>query len=658
MSNRKHKLLTIGLIVAALAVGFWVRGLFAPDTAERDQSQVVHKETTMWTCSMHPQVRQPEPGLCPICAMELIPVQSDTQSETGPWQIRLSKNARKRAQIQTQPVQRKFVSRPIRMVGKVAYDETRLAYITAWIPGRIDRLYVDYTGIPVQKGDHMVDLYSPELITAQEELIQAVNNLEESAQVPVMQRVAQETVEAVREKLRLWGLTEKQIKEIEQQKEPTDHMTIYAPLSGVVIHKNALEGMYVETGTKIYTIADLSHLWVKLDAYESDLIWLRYGQKVAFYTEAYPGEKFEGTIVFIDPILDPQTRTVKIRVNVDNPEGKLKPDMFVRAQVHATLGADGTILGEDLAGSWICPMHPEIIKQEPGTCDICGMPLVGAESLSFIHAKQDDVKPPLVIPDSAPLITGTRAVVYVAVDGQDGLFEGREVKLGPRSEKYYVVKEGLEEGEQVVVKGNFKIDSAVQIQAKTSMMNPDDEMNIHKYQHDTPPEDGSAVRDTQQQQKFPDRFLEQLNPVYDAYFSLQTALSNDDLPAAKNAAGSFVKSIDAVASEMLDDASGSMWDTYRTNLQSTARAVSDAATIQIAREQFQALSDAMVLLVRDVGFVARDQMYLMQCPMAFNNRGADWLQNDTVVANPYFGSSMLRCGSQEAVFTGKSHTAH
>lgn len=197
-------------------------------------------------------------------------------------------------------------------------------------------------------------------------------------------KTAQQTIEAVKEKLRLWGLTKEQIDEIETRGAPSDHITIYAPMGGIVVHKNAVEGMYVNTGTKIYTIADLTQIWVKLDAYESDIVWIRYGQEVDIKTEAYPGEIFKGTIAFIDPVLDERTRTVKVRVNVPNEEGKLKPGMFVHAVAHPQVAAGGKVMEANLAGKWICPMHPEIVKDKAGSCDICEMPLVRPESLGYV----------------------------------------------------------------------------------------------------------------------------------------------------------------------------------------------------------------------------------------------------------------------------------
>ena len=246
-------------------------------------------------------------------------------------------------------------------------------------------------------------------------------------------------------------------------------MTIYAPVGGIVIHRNATEGMYVETGTRIFTIADLSRVWVQLDAYESDLNGLRYGSKVEFTTETYPGESFEGTISFIDPIINPSTRTAKVRVIVENAEGQLKPGMFVRAVARPQVADGGRVLNPDLAGKWISPMHPEVVKDEPGPCDVCGMPLVAAESLGYVADESSGA--PLLIPVSAALKTGRRAVVYVEIPDQEKpTYEGREVELGMRLGDYYIVESGLEEGERVVTRGAFKLDAELQIRAKPSMM--------------------------------------------------------------------------------------------------------------------------------------------------------------------------------------------
>lgn len=472
---RKFKIITI--LAAAFLAGFLFRGcLVSNDKHSPDGVEMAGSQTPQtWTCSMHPQIHQPKPGKCPICFMDLIPLET-TPAQVGPRQIAFSQETLKLMDVETAPVERKFAEAQVNLVGKIDYDESRIKTIAAWVPGRIDRLYVDFTGTLVKKGDHLVDLYSPQLLGTQAELIQAaksVSDLKPDAS-DILKKTFLTTVDASREKLRLLGLTKEQIETIEKTGRTTDHLTIYSPIGGVVIEKKAKAGDYVETGGMIYTVADLSKVWVMLDAYESDLSWIRYGQKVEFTVEAWPGEVFGGTISFIDPVLNPQTRTVKLRVNADNPNSKLKPEMFVRAVVRVKPAADGSIAMPELAGKWMCPMHPDVVKDTAGACDICGMDLVTAESLGFAAAASDE--PPLVIPASAVLLTGRRAVVYVKVPETDiPTFEGREIVLGPRAGDTYIVKSGLDEGERVVTKGSFKMDAALQIQAKPSMMNPEGE---------------------------------------------------------------------------------------------------------------------------------------------------------------------------------------
>jgi Cu(I)/Ag(I) efflux system membrane fusion protein len=486
-------------IAAALVAGYLAAGALertppappaaGPETAapaahtDAEHAAGHQPETELWTCTMHPQIRLPHPGKCPICGMDLVPVRTAESApanqpggEGGLRRLVITEEAKALLKIQTSPVERKFVTMPIRMVGKVQYDETRLRHIAAWTPGRLDRLFVDYTGLPVAKGDHMVEIYSPQLVAAQEELILAIQAVKDLAasQVDVVKQAAQRGVEASRDKLRLLGLTNEQIADVEKSGKAADHVTIYAPMSGTVIEKDAREGMYVDAGTRIYTIADLSEVWVKLDAYESDLPWLRYGQAVTFATAAWPGEKFVGRIAFVDPVLDDRTRTVKVRVDVPNAQGKLKPEMYVNGIVEAEVADGGRVIAADLAGKWMCPMHPWVIKDGPGACPICGMALKTVESLGYTPASAAESAKPLVIPASAPLITGQRAVVYVEAPGAEKpTYDGVEIVLGPRAGDYYIVRSGLQEGQRVVTHGNFNLDSALQIQAKPSMMSPE-----------------------------------------------------------------------------------------------------------------------------------------------------------------------------------------
>ena len=436
---------------------------------------------------MHPQIRLPGPGKCPICFMDLIPLETEGEDGLSPRQIHLSESAREMARIATTPVRRAFAERQIRMVGRITYDESNVSSITAWVPGRLDRLYADFTGITVKEGDHMVSMYSPELLAAQEELLQAsaaVDSLAASGST-TLRSTALATRTAAREKLRLYGLSIQQIDAIVSSGTPSEELTINAPIGGVVIKKEALEGMYVQTGTRIYTIADLSKLWVVFEAYESDLTWLRYGQHVEFTSVSFPAEEFRAIISFIDPVVDASTRTVHVRAILENRAGRLKPDMFVRGVVRSRLNSRGDVVDRNLVGKWICPMHPEVVKEGPGACDVCGMPLVRAQTLGYASSSTSTADAPLIIPASAPLVTGKRAVVYVELNADGGaLFEGREVVLGPRAGDFYVVHSGLEEGELVVTNGAFKIDSELQIRAKPSMMSPESGPSPGGHGHD------------------------------------------------------------------------------------------------------------------------------------------------------------------------------
>jgi Cu(I)/Ag(I) efflux system membrane fusion protein len=630
----------LGLVaVAAFVLGGFLFGNGDPSEERRGTADAHVSETpseaTTWTCSMHPHIQLPKPGKCPICYMDLIPLRRDTGDDLGPAQIRLSERAKNLARIRTTAVRRAFADREVRMVGRIAYDESRVAFITARVPGRLDHLYADFTGMTVKRGDHMVSIYSPELLATQEELLQAraaVEALQRSTS-RVLQTTADATLESAREKLRLHGLTERQVSGIETSGKTSDHLTIYAPIGGVVVHKEALEGMYVQTGTQIYTIADLSQLWVLFEAYESDLPWLRYGQGVTFTTQSFPGEEFEAVISFLDPVVDPSTRTVKVRAIVENGGRRLKPDMFVRGVVRSRVDGRGNVIDKDLAGKWISPMHPEVVKNGPGKCDVCGMPLVRAESLGYAPRKISEEDAPLLIPATAPLITGKRAVVYVEIPDPAGpLFEGRVVQLGPRAGDFYVVSSGLEEGELVVTHGAFKIDSELQIQAKPSMMSPV-EPAAPADLHQKESEIGGA-----------------LAPVYGAYLSIGKALADDDMSGAVGRYRQLLDSLRGVDMSLFVGSAHDRWMNSSRELNLSARRGAAAESIEAARIAFYDLSNGMIDLHTSFGHGGDTPLYLVFCPMARDNEGAYWLQDNETVSNSYYGSEMLRCGEIKKTF--------
>ncbi len=461
-----------------------------------------------WTCGMHPSVhislRQYDEGntQCPICSMDLVPVSASPEvdgeepgRELGAG-LAISGRQRRLAGIETTEVRRIPLFKEIYTVGTITYDEGKTALVSAWAGGRIDRLFVDFTGVPVKKGEHLVSIYSPQLIIAQEEYLLS---LKASRRGGEAYPGAEELFAAGRRKLLRLGLTEEQIAHLESEGRVEDHITVFSPIGGTVIHKNALEGMYVKEGEAIYRVADLSRLWIMIDIYEYELGWVRLYQEVEITTPAFPGEVFRGRIVFIEPFLDPETRTAGVRVDLPNPDLRFKPEMYVNARIRVPLGEFGLLLDPELEGKYICPMHPEAVAEQPGPCPRCGMETVKVESqmirpvryacpMGCIEPRSEpgrcpecgmvlveeivvpeEEKPPLAIPKSAVLNTGRRDIVWV--DEGEGKYRARVVTLGPEAfaatdgpaEPYYPVFFGLSEGEAVVTRGNFLLDSQSQL---------------------------------------------------------------------------------------------------------------------------------------------------------------------------------------------------
>lgn len=419
---------TIVLVFVTLLAGIAI-GRCGPGEAAVDPEHahdVAEDGAQHWTCSMHPQIRMEHEGQCPICGMDLIPAQSpDLDKTPSPQTVTLGPRAAALAQIRTSPVERTQAQTEVRLLGRVDYDETRLRMVTPWTDGRIDKLRVRVTGTTVRKGQVVADLYSPELYAAMRDLIVAGKQSKKlSAGMHGSGALAVAALESAREKLRLLGVSEKELKAIESSGKAPKKVSIRSPFSGTVLERNVEEGDYVKSGTALYHIADLSKVWVQIDAYESDLPLLARGNKVLIEIDALPGETLSGEVAFIDPVVDKRTRTTRVRVEVPNPTGALRPGMFAEAVVNAGARDQGS---------------------------------------------------QLVLPRSAVLFTGRRSVVYVAVPEQPGAYALREVRLGTRAGPVYTVLSGISEGEQVVTHGAFTLDADLQLRGGASMMTrPDD----------------------------------------------------------------------------------------------------------------------------------------------------------------------------------------
>ena len=478
--NKFKKIFVIGfgvfLLAASLALISCSQGeKEMPEAQMTAEKATAEREILYYTCGMHPSVRvSPEDyekgnTSCPICNMGLVPVYKEggemEEMESGEYEamereIKLNARAQRLAQVKTEEIQFRQIFREIKTVGEIDYDERKVAFVAAWISGRIDKLFVDFTGVQVRKGAPLVWIYSPDLVTTQQEYLLALETLEKVKESPHGETIegAQSLVEASKNRLLLWGVSEKQIKELVEKGEASTHMIIHAPIGGTVVHKNALEGKYVKEGENLYQIANLTNVWVLADIYESDLVSIEKGQDVEITTAALPGEKFEGQISFIDPFLNPKTRTVKVRVDVSNNQMKLKPGMYVNvflsAHVHDGIQGSGKMIYE-------CPMHPEIQSDKPDDCSICGMSLVEKP-----RAPSGSV---LAVPRSAVLDTGERKLVYI--EKEKGVYVPKEIEIGSdavavvdgQKKKFYAIRAGLSEGMNVVIQANFLIDSQSQI---------------------------------------------------------------------------------------------------------------------------------------------------------------------------------------------------
>ena len=399
----------IGILFIGILVGWLLFG--GNNTSEETHShETAHAENAVWTCSMHPQIKQPEAGKCPLCGMDLIPLQNN-ESE-NPTAIVMSENALKLANIQTMVVGSGAVSKELRLNGKIQFDERKTVAQTTHIPGRIERLTINFTGEKVRRGQTIAVVYSPELVTAQDELLQAYS----------IKNSQPALFDAAKQKLRNWKISENTISKIISTGKAIQQFPITADVSGIVIAKKVNLGDYVERGVPIYEIADVSSLWVLFDVYENELNWVKVGDQIKYTVASLPGENFEGTISFLDPIINPQTRVSTARVEIKNNKNLLKPEMFVTG----------------------------VLKNNASK-----------------NTSQE-----IIIPKSAIMWTGERSIVYIK-DASDSKtsFQLREVVLGTSTGASYVIKEGLSSGEEIVINGTFTVDAAAQLAGKPSMMN-------------------------------------------------------------------------------------------------------------------------------------------------------------------------------------------
>lgn len=528
----------------------------------------------MWTCSMHPQIMQPEPGDCPLCGMDLIPAEAGADG-LGVDEIRMTKNASALANIQTMVVgsASEMEGNALLLSGKIMPNEEANAVQASYFEGRIEKLNVSITGEQIRKGQLLATIYAPALVAAQQELLTA----------SAMKETQAALYQAVRNKLKMWKLTDKQIDDIENSGKVREYFPVYATVSGTVTEKLVDEGDYVSQGQPIVKVSNLSTVWAMFDAYENQIAQLKVGQKVTVTTNAYPGKEYDATIAFIDPSLNVQSRTVSVRATLNNQSGVFKPGMFVSSKIQLPPSAANTSL--------------------------------------------------VSVPASAVLWTGNRSLVYVKTHADEPVFEMREVGLGTKSGDTYLITDGLKSGEEVVINGTFTVDAAAQLQGKKSMMTSsggaENEVqmpliNIERL-------------------KVSSKFQSQLKAVFNDYLVISKALVNDNASTSKKAAEDLLKSLQKVDMKLVTEEPGhSHWMMLDEEIQKAALGISKSSDIQKQRAHFEHLSNHLINAVQTFGI--NQKIYLDYCPMVNNDNGAYWLSTEEKILNPYYGASMLGCG--------------
>lgn len=377
---------------------------------------------TQYTCPMHPSIVQDHPGKCPICGMDLVPMttaptspgDSSVPSVEGLAPVTIDPSRQQLIGLRTASVAEGKVGGTWRTNGRVALDETRVRRVNMKVAGFVEDVHADFTGKPVRRGEPLLSIYSPELLAAQEEYLLALRTRAALNQAGGMATDGDALVAAARRKLRLWDVPEAALERLARTGEATRTLTLVSPISGVITKKEVVEGARLEMGTTPYEIVDLSRVWVLADVYESELRHVKVGMPATLQLKAFPNRVFAGKVAFLDPLLDPATRTVKVRLEFPNPDGDLRPEMFGEVVLRGT------------------------------------------------------ARDALKIPADAVVPTGTIQVVFVALG--DGRFQPREVRLGESDGKSVEVTSGLKAGDQVVTGANFLVDSESRLRASLAAL--------------------------------------------------------------------------------------------------------------------------------------------------------------------------------------------
>jgi Cu(I)/Ag(I) efflux system membrane fusion protein len=581
------------ILLAMLSLPFWGcspgTGGGQPDHSSHGSSALpapAASDAQLYQCSMHPNIVSDKPGQCPICAMDLQPVRkSGAPGIPGRASVELDPYQRQLINIRTVEARIAPSILSLRTVGVLEHDSAKVFTVSAWTSGRIEELYVDQPEIDVALGDPLYRIYSPELYSTLRDLV-ALNRRQ-----PVNSLLAEST----EHRLKLLGLSDSQIAGFRELDQAPLSIDVPSPAAGKVMMKTLKQGDYVKTGDPLYTIVDLTHLWLIVTIYEPELSLVSPGMKVVATTPAYAGEEFHGEVTLINHHINKRARSAELRVEFQQPgqlmlmstdaDGHMKhrhrllPDMYMNARLEADLGEH------------------------------------------------------LQIPATAVFDTGRRQ--YVFVERGEGLFLPVQIQTGPRSGDAIVVREGLEPGQRVVVDGNFLLDSESQLKAAAEGSFIDDEETDTPGAHSAPPETTGIP--------LPDDLREPYDALLDAYFNISAQLAADSIDGLSG----HLDNLREQTGQLLHSESGpdEQDGSYRNILREILRQLDafDSSSVETARAHFGNLSHALIHLLTHFPPPGDHELHVAHCPMWKQSPG-DWVQSGRDIVNPYMGARMLSCG--------------
>jgi Cu(I)/Ag(I) efflux system membrane fusion protein len=587
MKNKKT-IIYIGILAFGVLAGWILFGNSSEEKTMHNPAEI-SESNKMYTCSMHPQIMQPEAGDCPICGMDLIPAETRADGLLAD-QFKLTKNAMALANIQTSiVVSDKAKDNAIQLSGEIVENETTNVVQVSYFSGRIETLAIGFIGEEVFKGQLLATMYSPELYAAQQELITAVS----------LKNTQPALYKAVRTKLNLWKLSEEQIYIIEMSGKIQENFPIYATVSGTVSEKLVAEGAAIQKGQPLFKIANLETVWASFDVYENQINRFKKGQEITITTNAAPNNLHKSKVAFIDPILNTSTRTVTLRAVLPNKGGMFKPGMFVEGQVKA---------------------------KNSGTSEV------------------------ITIPSSAILWTGKRSIVYLKPTLNIPVFEMLEITLGAKNGATYEVLSGLKNGDEIVTNGTFTVDAAAQLQGKKSMMNKKGGTSMTGHEghigmsgsvHKVAKNKGGRLEVSKE-------FQQQLKEVLNEYIVLKDALVKEESNNIISQSEKIEALLSKVDMKLLENKEAQIfWMSLEKQLRVVVSSILKTTAIKEQRNHFKQISASLIEALQVFG--VNEKVFIAFCPMADGDKGAYWISKEKKITNPYFGNAMLTCGEIKQV---------